>query len=164
MLSPNFAIWKIIQPSWYSLAEWTEVWNIFSRCRLLYILYSILKLKSWLAQTYLITHSYAISTNRYSANIVYGLGVIHLVFGALSAFFSICALFAGECYEANMLGSGLWAGFIYVGAGILGLLASKRWYVRRQIFIFLLASTVSFVSSIACITITSNGIFLEENR
>ena len=81
-----------------------------------------------------------------------------LILGVLSVLFSICALFAGDCYEVNMSASGLWCGFIYVGAGILGILASKRWYVRRQIFIFLLAATVSLVSSAACIVITSLGI------
>ena len=93
-----------------------------------------------------------------------GFGVGHVVLGVLSALFSICALFAGECYEVNMSASGLWCGFIYVGAGILGLLASKRWYVRRQIFIFLLASTVSLVSSVSCIVITSLGIFTLKKR
>ena len=81
-----------------------------------------------------------------------------MVLGGLSVIFAICALFSGECYEVNMSASGLWCGFIYVGAGILGLLASKRWYVRRQIFVFLLASTVSFVSSTSCIIITSIGV------
>ena len=106
----------------------------------------------------------SIYIHRYSANIVCGLGVVHLVLGVLSVFFAICALFAGECYEANMLASGLWAGFIYAGAGILGVLASKRWYVRRQIFIFLLAATVTLVSSIACIAITTMGILIETTK
>ena len=95
---------------------------------------------------------------RYSANLACGLGVIHVVLGGLSALFSVCALFSGECYEVNMSAPGLWCGFIYVGAGILGLLASKKWYVRRQIFIFLLASTVSLVSSASCVIITSVSI------
>ena len=102
--------------------------------------------------------------DRYSANLVRGLGVIHVVLGALSSLFAICALFSGECYEVNMSASGLWCGFIYVGVGILGLLASKKWYVRRQIFIFLLASTVSLVSSISCLIITSAGIHTLRKR
>ena len=101
---------------------------------------------------------------RYSANLVCGLGVIHVVLGVLSALFSVCALFSGECYEVNMPASGLWCGFIYVGAGILGLLASKKWYVRRQIFIFLLASTISLVSSASCIVITSVSIHNSRRR
>ena len=83
---------------------------------------------------------------------------MHVVLGGLSSLFAVCALFSGECYEVNMSASGLWCGFVYVGVGILGLLASKKWYVRRQIFLFLLASTISFVSSASCIIITSVGI------
>ena len=101
---------------------------------------------------------------RYSANLACGLGVIHIILGVLSALFSVCALFSGECYEVNMSAPGLWCGFIYVGAGILGLLASKKWYVRRQIFIFLLASTIALVSSASCIVITSVSIHNYKRR
>ena len=67
------------------------------------------------------------SEHRYSASLVRGLGAVHVALGVLSASMAMVALFGGgNEAEANALASGLWAGFLYVGAGVLGVLASTR--------------------------------------
>ena len=59
---------------------------------------------------------------------------------------------------------GLWTGVLYTGCGITGVLASTRWFVRRQIFVFLLTSIVAFVASVVSIAMTSYGVHLREAR
>ena len=59
---------------------------------------------------------------------------------------------------------GLWTGVLYTGCGITGVLASTRWFVRRQIFVFFLTSIVAFVASVVSIAMTSYGVHLREAR
>ena len=103
------------------------------------------------------------SEHRYSASFVRGLGAVHVVFGVLSSAFAIVALFGGED-EVNGLASALWAGFVYVGCGVLGVLASTRWYIRRQIVMFLVGSLAAFGSGLTCIILTSIGIHSHGKR
>ena len=68
------------------------------------------------------------SEHRYSASLVMGLGAVHVSLGVVSAGMAMAALFGGgQEAEANAMASGLWAGFLYVGAGVLGVLASTRY-------------------------------------
>ena len=70
------------------------------------------------------------SEHRYSASLVMGLGAVHVSLGVVSAGMAMAALFGGgQEAEANAMASGLWAGFLYVGAGVLGVLASTRYIV-----------------------------------
>ena len=76
------------------------------------------------------------SEHRYSASLVMGLGAVHVSLGVVSAGMAMAALFGGgQEAEANALASGLWAGFLYVGAGVLGVLASTRYVPRRMLSI-----------------------------
>ena len=60
--------------------------------------------------------------------------------------------------KPNKHAVGLWTGVIYVGCGVTGVLAYTRWYVKRQILVFLLTSVVALAASIVSIAITSYGV------
>ena len=92
------------------------------------------------------------SEQRSSSSLVCGLGCVHIILGVLAASFTILALFVDP--EPHIYAAGLWTGVIYLGCGLLGVLAHARWYVRNQIFWFLLASILAATSAIAAIGIT----------
>ena len=93
------------------------------------------------------------SERRYSASLVLGLGVVHIIFGLLSSLFAIMGLFVEP--EVNRLAAGIWGGIIYIGCGIFGILANSKWYVRHQILWFLFASILALFSSIIVFSLTS---------
>lgn len=99
------------------------------------------------------------SEQRYSANLVLGLGIVHIVLGFLCILFALLAIFTGE-EEANQFAAGAWTGPIFVACGLLGILAHTRWYVKWQIWLFLLASVVSTAAAVTCIFLTASGIHL----
>ena len=59
---------------------------------------------------------------------------------------------------ANKYATGLWTGILFVGCGLMGILAHSRWYVRHQILYFLVASILAVVFSAFAIAMTSYGI------
>ena len=61
----------------------------------------------------------------------------------------------------NEYASGLWTGVIFVGCGVTGVLAYSRWYVKKQIAVFLFASIFALAASVACIAITSVGLHVQ---
>ncbi len=64
------------------------------------------------------------SEQRYSATLVLGLGTVHVGLGVVSAALAVLALFVET--EVNQYASGLWAGIVYIGCGITGILAYSR--------------------------------------
>ena len=98
------------------------------------------------------------SERRYSASLVLGLGVVHVIFGALSAVFALMALFVEP--EVNRLAAGLWSGIVYLGCGIFGILANTKWYVRHQILWFLFASIFALICSLVVFSLTSKFIII----
>jgi hypothetical protein len=67
------------------------------------------------------------SERRYSASLVLGMGVVHVAAGSLSVTLAMLAFFVEV--EANRSAAGLWAGVVYIGCGVFGILAAKRWYL-----------------------------------
>ena len=102
------------------------------------------------------------SEKRYSANFVLGLGIVHVAFGLLSATFAILAFFSEP--DGNRYAAGLWAGIVYIGCGILGVLAHAKWYVREQIVYFFLGNLGAGASAIIAFALTIYGVHLRSFR
>ena len=102
------------------------------------------------------------SEHRYSATLVLGLGIVHILLGSLNTAFAIMALFVEP--EVNQLVSGAWTGLLHVGTGCLGILAYTRWYIRHQIVFFLFGSVAGAAAAVVCIFFTSAGMYLSAQR
>lgn len=102
------------------------------------------------------------SEERYSASFMAGSGCIHIILGLLNVTFGGLALFVEP--ESNQYGSGLWTGLIFVVCGVCGILSKTRWYVRSQIFYFVLGSFLAMMAALTSVVLTSLGVEMKKNR
>ena len=78
-------------------------------------------------------------------SMVRGLGVVHLVLGTLSSGFTLMALLGEESEINKLVAPGLWAGFVYVGCGLVGVLV--KWHLKVM---FLVANLAALGSTLVC--------------
>ncbi|TRY69210.1 hypothetical protein TCAL_14235 [Tigriopus californicus] len=102
------------------------------------------------------------SEERYSASFMAGSGCVHIILGLLNVTFGGLALFVEP--ECNQYGSGLWTGLIFVICGVCGVLSKTRWYVRSQIFYFVLGSFLAMMAALTAVVMTSLGVEMKKNR
>jgi hypothetical protein len=93
---------------------------------------------------------------RYSASLILGLGIVHVILGVLSLSFSILAVIFEP--RVNYYACGTWTAPFHVLCGIFGIYASTRWYINYQIIVFLVAAVASMAASVVCVYLTAAGI------
>ena len=96
------------------------------------------------------------SEYRYSASLIIGVGIVHVLLGILNLSFSLLAVIFEP--SANFYASGIWTSPFTLLCGLCGILASTRWYISYQILIFLLTSILSTAASGLCLVLTALGI------
>ena len=96
------------------------------------------------------------SEYRYSASLIIGVGIVHVLLGILNLSFSLLAVIFEP--SANFYASGIWTSPFTLLCGLCGILASTRWYISYQILIFLLTSILSTAASGLCLVMTALGI------
>ena len=99
---------------------------------------------------------------RYSASTVLGLGIVHIIIGALSLALGVMGLLLE--YESNFLGSGIWIGVIFSLCGVFGLLASKKWYEDNRITHFFVACIVAAFASVVLLGTTVYCLIVRDNE